>query len=274
MKTRLTFVLFACFQMYNIYGQNPLCLPDPLYKDSTAGIYPRPYNDTTKTGGINKPVCIGQDYEFSLTVRIPDVITVPFGTSMVTIALESAILDPTNAVIGLPKGIQYFCNPSSCTMAKNVLGCVVLKGKATAENVPGNYDLVINLKLVTGLGTLDVSFPGPFFPGKYFMTVLPANAAACTTSPVIEETQGVRTTLTYPNPADQLLNVRILAIESGLASIFIQDIAGKTIKTVPIRVNQGDNSVRLPVQDLHNGAYIYTLVMGKSVSSKRFVILR
>lgn len=259
--------------MYNICGQNPLCLPNPIYKDSTAGIYPRPYNDTTKTGGINKPACIGQDYEFPLTVRIPDMITVPFGNSTVTISLESAILDPVNAVTGLPKGIQYFCNPASCTMAKNVLGCVVLKGKATAENNPGIYDLVINLKLVTGLGTLDVAFPGPFFPGKYFITVLNAGNPACATSPT-EETTGVdKVHLAFPNPAKDRLNIRVLAFERGEANLFIRDIAGKIVKVVPTRLVQGNNDINLDTGDLDNGTYFYTLVMGKSISAKRFVVL-
>lgn len=260
--------------MYNIYGQNPPCLPNQLYKDSVAGIYPRPYNDTTKTGGISKPVCIGQDYEFPLTVRIPDMITVPFGTSSISIALESAILDPVTAVTGLPKGIQYFCNPANCTMAKNVLGCVVLKGKATSDNAPGVYDLVINLKLVTALGTLDVAFPGPFFPGKYFMTVNPANNPSCLTSPV-EELQTLNEShKAYPNPARELLNIYILAHDAGKANLLIQDMTGKLIKTIPLELSRGDNLIKAPVSELQNGSYIYTLALGKSLSSKRFVVIK
>ncbi|MDZ4709535.1 MAG: T9SS type A sorting domain-containing protein [Saprospiraceae bacterium] len=275
MKTRLIFLFCACFQMYNIYGQNPLCVPDTLYKDSIAGIYPRPYNDSTKTGGISKPVCINQDYEFPLTVRVPDMIAVPFGTSTIVVALESATLDPNNAVIGLPKGIQYFCNPPGCTMAKNVLGCIVLKGKATTENTPGVYGLVINLKLVTSIGTLDVSFPGPFFPGIYFMNVLAANNAGCATSPVVEASAGFESRhFAFPNPAKDLLNIQVLAMESGEADILLQDISGKNLKTIPIRLNRGDNAISIPVQDLNNGSYVYTLKLGKSVSSKRFVILK
>jgi len=274
MKTRLFFLFLACFQMYNIYGQNPLCTPNLLYKDSVAGIYPRPYNDTTKTGGINTPACIGKDYEFPLTVRIPDTITVPFGNTTVRIALESAILDPTNAVMGLPKGIQYFCNPPNCTMAKNVLGCVVLKGKATAENTPGIFDLIINLKLVTAFGTLDVAFPGPFFPGKYFITVLGPNDPACTTSPVAEARNLDNRHVIFPNPAKDLLKIQFHAGKSGKASLHIQDIAGKSIKSIPLELSQGDNVINLPLEDLRNGIYIYTLAWGKAVYSKQFVVLK
>lgn len=260
--------------MYNICAQNPACLPNPLYKDSTAGIYPRPYNDSTGTGGITRPVCIGQEYEYPLTVNIPDMITVPFGNTTITIGLESAILDTANAVTGLPKGIRYYCNPGNCMMAKNQLGCVVLKGKATAENTPGNYDLVINLKLITQAGTFDVAFPGPFFPGKYFLTVAEPGSQACLTSPVRDFKASGVSHLAFPIPARDHLNINVNAIQSGQASLFIRDVSGRTMLTVPLNLNKGNNALSVPVSGLQNGAYVYSLRIGKSVYSRRFAILR
>ncbi|MEP7269816.1 MAG: hypothetical protein ABI844_19525, partial [Saprospiraceae bacterium] len=110
--------------MYNLFGQNPVCIPNPLYKDSTAGIYPRPYNDSTKTGGIDRVACIDEDFEFPLTVNIPDMVTVTLAGAPITLSLESAKLDTVKAVKGLPVGIKYYCNPATCEMKKNTLGCV------------------------------------------------------------------------------------------------------------------------------------------------------
>ena len=67
---KLMFAFIALFQMYKLNGQTPVCTPNPFYKDSAAGIYPAPYNDSTKTGGIDKSVCIDKDFEFPFTVRI------------------------------------------------------------------------------------------------------------------------------------------------------------------------------------------------------------
>lgn len=272
-KTWVLFIL-ACFQMYNICAQIPACSPNPIYKDSTAGIYPRPYNDSTRMGGISRPVCIGQDYEYPLTVNIPDTITVPFGNTTITIGLLSAILDTTNAVTGLPKGIRYYCNPGNCMMAKNQLGCVVLKGNATTENKPGTYDLVINLKLITQAGTFDVAFPGPFFPGKYFLTVAEPASQACLTSPVLELKEPAASHHAFPIPARDHLNIRVYALESGPASLFFQDVSGRTMLSLPIKLNKGDNTVSVPVSGLQSGAYIYSLRIGKSVYSRRFAVLR
>lgn len=260
--------------MYNICAQIPACHPDTLYQDSTAGIYPRPYNDSTGTGGITRPVCIGQEYEYPLTVNIPDMITVPFGNTTITIGLESAILDTADAVTGLPRGIRYYCNPGNCMMAKNQLGCVVLKGKATGENSPGIYPLVINLKLITQAGTFDVEFPGPFFPGEYFLTVAQPDSQACLTSPVRELKAAAVSHHAFPIPARDQLNIRVFALQSGQANLFIQDISGRTLLSLPLNLIKGNNAVGLPVSSLQNGAYLYALQVGKSVYSRRFAILR
>ena len=59
--------------MYINYGQTPVCTPNILYKDSAAGIYPRPYNDSTKVGGISKTAC-----KFSLMFLFR-VVSIPAG---------------------------------------------------------------------------------------------------------------------------------------------------------------------------------------------------
>ncbi|HNR06517.1 MAG TPA: T9SS type A sorting domain-containing protein [Saprospiraceae bacterium] len=273
MKKSWVLFILASFQMYNIRAQNPACLPDPVYKDSTAGIYPRPYNDSTMTGGITRPVCIGQDYEYPLTVNIPDLITVPFGNTTITIGLESAILDTSNAVSGLPKGIRYHCNPGNCIMAKNQLGCVVLKGRATEENTPGTYDLVINLKLITQAGSFDVAFPGPFFPGKYFLTVTEPGSQACLTSPARELQADQVSHRAFPVPADDQLNIRVHAFQPGQGHLILRDLSGRTLSDMPMSLDKGENSFSIPVSHLQNGTYWYTLQIGQSVNTRRFSVL-
>jgi hypothetical protein len=274
MKKSWVLFILACFQIYNIRAQNPACLPDPIYKDSTAGIYPRPYNDSTMRGGITRPVCIGQDYEYALTVNIPDMITVPFGNTTITIGLESAMLSTSNAVSGLPKGILYHCNPGNCVMTKNQLGCVVLKGKATEENAPGTYDLVINLTLITQVGAINVAFPGQLFPGKYFLTVLEPGAQACQTSSSRELKPYPISQRAFPVPARDQLNVRAYAFLPGKGKLFIQDMTGRILNNMPLSLDKGDNSFSIPVGQLQNGTYLYTIQIGQSVNTRRFSVLR
>ena len=272
MKIRLFFLLAACFQMYNIYGQNPICLPNTIYKDSAAGIYPRPYNDSTKIGGITKAACIDQEYEFPLTVVIPSLITVPFGGIDVTVGLESAYLDTTKAVIGLPKGLRYFCNPGNCVMEKNKLGCITIKGKVAPENIPGIYNLVINLKLVTVIGTLDVAFPGPYFPGKYFLIVPPKDSSVCATSDLRVNNPYDGVLKAYPVPSDQKLTLTIDAERVGEPILRLCDITGRVVLTQKLSIIPGQNHIQIPVAHLANGSYTYIITEGTKSSTRRIIV--
>jgi hypothetical protein len=274
MKNRLIYIALALFQMYKIYAQTPVCLPDLKYKDSTGGIYPKPYNDSTKLGGISQVACIDQPYEVPLTVNIPDMVTIPFGGILVTLGLESARLDTANAVVGLPKGLTYFCSTANCVYDKNKLGCIVIKGTPTSANKPGNYDLVINLKLVTNLGTFDVSFPGPIFPGKYFITVAEKNSGACKTSgyEALSSFQG--DVVAYPNPVRNHLKMKISALKPGSAQLSLTDITGKVLSRQQFVLNQGNNEYEVPVINLSNGIYFYTLNQQARSTTRRFMVLK
>ena len=65
--------LFVVF--FSVMAQTPACIPNPLYKDSSSGVYPLPYDATLNPkGGIDKPACIGKPYEYVLTLKIDSVI--------------------------------------------------------------------------------------------------------------------------------------------------------------------------------------------------------
>lgn len=260
--------------MYIIYGQTPVCTPNILYKDSAAGIYPRPYNDSTKLGGIPKTACIDQPYEFPLTVSIPDTVTVPFGGSNLTLGLINASLDTSKAVVGLPKGIKYYCNPGNCVFEKNKIGCIVLRGTATSENKPGNYDLLINLKLVTTLGSFDVTFPGPIFPGKYFITVAEKNSGACATSDLRTLIPFQGEISTFPNPVRNQLSVKVNAVNPGLSELMISNVMGVLMFKKSLNLIQGLNQFSIPVEQLANGVYYYTISQRNMTATRKIIVLK
>lgn len=275
MKNRLILFSIALFQMYNFFAQNPVCLPNAIYKDSAAGIYPRPYNDSTKLGGIDRAACIDEEFEFPLTVIIPDMVTVPVGGIPITLGLENASLDVNNAVQGLPKGLKYFCNPATCIMLKNKPGCVVIKGIATSDNKIGIHDLLINLKLVTVLGTFDVTFPGALFPGKYFVTVAPKGSKSCLTS-YVQASKGFEGSLnSYPNPstADRV-NIRIGAYKSGISFLTVTDVSGRELSKTRHQLNQGENTIVIPTNHYSSGTYFYSINQGGLGLTKRFVVVK
>ena len=57
------------------------------------------------------------------------------------LALDRVELETSGAVLGLPTGLTYGCNPPSCVFPKDTEGCVNLYGTPTGD--VGDYPLEI-----------------------------------------------------------------------------------------------------------------------------------
>ena len=172
------FILFLALQN----GFSQACLPDSTVKDSAVGVYPKPISPTNPNGGINKPACINKPFEFNLTVKISDTVTIP-GVP-IPVNLNFAKIPTKDAISGLPKGIGYECNPPDCIFPKNSIGCLILKGTPTSDNTPGIYRPVIKITLSTLFGNFDLEYPGQFFPGEYLLTLLDEKCNVSTRNPL------------------------------------------------------------------------------------------
>lgn len=200
--------------VHSAYGQS--CLPDSIYKDSTAGVYPKP-----KLGGagvgINKVACINKPYEFVFTVVIPDTLTIP-GIPIV-LNLTYAKIDTVGAISNLPAGIKYACNPPTCIYPRKTIGCLVLKGTADKTNLPGDYKPIIKLEIGTLLGAIVIDYPGAQFPGEYVLTLLDENCLIAT-----KDINIVKDNF-FPNPTEGWINSR----EDNITDLKLTDALGRTI---------------------------------------------
>jgi len=173
-----------------------------MFADSSAGVYPAPITDENPDGGIDEPACIGNYYEYTLTVIIPDSITIDLFGQELSLEIISADVPTEGAIKGLPPGIDYLCVPGNCTMPALTSGCLLLYGTVPEGTSPGNYDLSLELNITfAGLGTQNFEFPGTVFPGEYFLTVREPSDPECRTTSV----NYPRTipSLLYPNPLPQ-----------------------------------------------------------------------
>ena len=135
---------FAFILFFAVNGFSQTCTPDPSFADSTAGVYPLPYDEATNPmGGISDSACINEPYEFVFTAVVSESITVPGGTD---VPLDSLILTD---VSGLPDGIEWACDPPNCVFEQNSLGCVVLFGTPNNEASIGDNELVIEATVFT-----------------------------------------------------------------------------------------------------------------------------
>lgn len=63
----------------------------------------------------------------------------------------------------------------------------------------------------------------------------------------------------FPNPAQEILNVKINSRASGSADLKISDVAGKTIHAEQFDILQGENVKQVDIGDLNNGMYFISL---------------
>ena len=140
------------------------CMPDELYRDSAFAIVPLPRSMDNPDGGIDKPACLNENYEFVFTFKIPLEVSV----GGFTVPVDSVLLDTNDptTITGQPNGVDYACNPPSCNFdpLEDSLVCVVLYG--TPDDVLGDYPLKIKIQLYNPIFT-------PFYPLDFPNMVLP-----------------------------------------------------------------------------------------------------
>jgi Secretion system C-terminal sorting domain len=263
---KILYLFVSCFFITALSAQTPACVPNQLFKDSSAGVYPLPLSTANPRGGIDKPVCIGKPYEFVFTMKISDTLVTPLGT----VKIDSVKLATTGAVVGLPAGITYACNPPNCTFAKKTTGCAVLRGTTTGP--VGDYDLVINGKAYVDIfGAIDVSFPGIVAAGKYTLKVVAANNAVCTTASLFSPDE-IASLSSTPNPASLSTTINIESQQTGVYNFAVYNIVGQSVFSTPLSIQVGSNSLNLSTEDFPSGMYIYKLTKdNKQISNKLIV---
>lgn len=253
-----TLIYSACF--FNLNAQN--CLPDSIYRDSAAGVYPRPVSMDYPNGGIHKKACINKPYDFTFTVVVPDSILIPL--SPTPVPLEQVAIDTAGAISNLPVGITYACNPPNCVYKKNTFGCLILKGIPDDTNVPGDYKPVIHMKVTVNIGfplTVPADYPGPIAPGEYILTLLSENDCALST-----DNQNIKTNFWFPNPTNGYIN----STASHIEKVKIFNLNGKLIYSEEMVMNKELDLTSLNTQGMHfiywienNQAFVQKIMLGK-----------
>lgn len=251
--TKLLFALCLCACAISLNAQD--CTPNMLYADSTAGVYPKPYDSATNTGvGITECAVIGKDFQFNLTVVINDSLTI--GTS--SYPLDSIVI---SQVTGLPTGLTYKCDPTNCHFLKNTLKCASIYGIPTAANAPGAYDMVIKgSAYINGSSfPLPLEFPNPLIaPGKYTIH-LNANVNDLCAATATKNLEGQVSITTLPNPTAGITQIKINSQLTGQFQFRVVDLLGKRIEQRQVSIFSGENSLEFDASRLSNGLYLLQL---------------
>jgi hypothetical protein len=270
--------IFCLINTYLLQAQTP-CVPNQLYKDTLAGVYPLPVTEANPKGGIDKPACIGKSYSFTFTVKLTDTIYALIFGQVRAVPLDSINITKTNAIENMPVGLTYACNPPSCNYPKKTLGCLVISGTPTSVNPVRVYDLFIKGKvfspLLAGVGILDgydVTFPGDVAPGKYSISLLANNDPKCTASATPDLSEEIAELSLSPNPFNVSTTISIEAKLSGLFDFDVYDVLGNNVLHRPLSIQAGLNKIDINTESLSNGMYIYALKKGNRISSGKLIV--
>ncbi len=76
----------------------------------------------------------------------------------------------------------------------------------------------------------------------------------------------------YPNPANDLVNVKLLLTKFDNVKVELIDLAGKTITSNNVTSFINDRSYKLDVADVENGVYIVKVTNGEKISTSKVTI--
>jgi hypothetical protein len=76
----------------------------------------------------------------------------------------------------------------------------------------------------------------------------------------------------FPNPTNELVNLRINASSSFIANISLLNVLGQTVYTKQVSLNDGGNSIQLDVAELASGVYSFIIDSTSGSITKKLMI--
>ncbi|MEQ1747110.1 MAG: T9SS type A sorting domain-containing protein [Saprospiraceae bacterium] len=223
---------------------------------------PAPYTPDSPFYNL-KTACINEVYNQSVTVNIPDSFNYQ---NVIKVKILSVALPP-NAVKNQPVGITYSCDPPNCVFQPKTLGCILLEGTPTSQNMPDTFDLGITANVTTVLGTFPVVFPGEAAPGSHYYLILKDQGQCVSSSSNLD---GALSSLrAIPNPTSGQTIIEANSTQSGTFLFEVFDLLGKRLHSQKVQLLDGPNQFPFDASGLPNGTYIYTVSSAEGTATRR-----
>jgi hypothetical protein len=239
-------LLFSVFALGLAVTAKAQCTPDGTLIPDAFGVYP----DTTQNFAIAE---VGTPYSQILHFKAPT------NAGDIDPQYNGATINSftVTGVVGIPPGLSYACNISSCQYPGGSTGCAAITGTPTTV---GTYEITINITAnlaVPLIGNINVpqTFEG------YRIHVVPAGTASI--SPSIKPELVV-----YPNPAQDVLTIDNLNQFSNVGAIRIVNVEGKLIQTIDYN---GDASMNLNTEALVSGVYFVEIAHADGIERVKFM---
>ncbi len=244
----LIFITFCLFSFSITYSQ---CVPDPIYSDSTFGVWPTP--QTNFSNGD-----IGVFYDEVVYFKVPrdagNIDSVYAGQLIDSIILSS--------VTNLPPGLSYQCNIPSCTWNFDSVGCASISGTPTTN---GSYQISLDATVWTEIFL--TPFPVPYSFNGYTINIGPTsnNSLGAGFSNLTLENP-------VPNPSNNSTNIGFKSLYSENIIFEITNLIGEVIVQDYFISNVGMNNISVNTSIYSNGVYLYSISNGLARSTKRLIV--
>ncbi len=224
------------------------CTPDPSI--TTTGVYP-----------LNLPNAkVGQAYNQVLQFYITKdtVVTVPvFGEVNATIDSFTIF-----KIIGMPNGLSFNCNTSTCTIAGGTNGCANVSGTPTQK---GTYPLQIILKIRASALSVTQTIYDTMY--NYTMTV--------ESGVNIKNANSIQSSnyQIYPNPiTNNQLNFEVWSNDAANCAVQLFSMQGKEVFNQQFDLDFGLNKNKINTEQLAKGMYLVKVNHGNSQFEQKIII--
>ena len=249
-------LLFISITLLTVVSASAQCTPGANFGDSTYGVW---CDCTDVIEGMDTITyfpngTVGVPYSQDMNFKVPSVVTPEISPAGAGSPIN--YFDVT-AVTGLPPGLAYGCNTSSCHYLGGENGCANLIG---IPSTAGIYNIAIE---VTGNITITIGgFPVPVNQDITFDGYRIVIDAVAGISELIEPNF-----LVYPNPASDV--VTLMGMKGvDIHSVNVLNMSGSTVSKLD-QINKTD--VNIDVRDLEEGIYFIHIETASSKEVIRFV---
>lgn len=261
------FLLFVCFS-FHIQAQ--VCTFDAEEVDSTSIISPGPFDaDENPDGGIDKPACINEVYEFKFVLYVPQTVEL-FGVEVIIDSIQ--LVD--GGIQGLPEGLDEATNNPNDVFYPDQADCMVITGTPTENNNPGSYELSLTVDAwIRGFGMQSFELPDPAITGPGSYTLELREQGQCSVS-TTEHNAKSNSVSILNNPVTTDLNVKIESAGFTRVNLQLISMFGQSYLDQMYQVYPGNNEITIDCRNLRQGLYFLRYKDQDKEKTIRFYVVK
>lgn len=204
---------------------------------------------------------VGVPYSTDLSFMVPTEVTAEVaGSDPLAQGFIGTPIDrfSVTGVVGLPAGVNYACNISSCEYPSGSFGCANLSGTFPSAQI---YPITIQVEAIL-LVTLIPGFPPTEYP---YSTEFTGYKVVVGTAGLIEAV--INPIDVYPNPASDKVTISGLNKAMKINAVKITNMEGKVIRSVDVT----SPSVDVELSGVENGIYFVVVEHANGTETVKFV---